>query len=605
MIVNRTARRVGGGLPAAGELLAVEAIDRTGLIVTSEGALVRIFRVTPRNPLLMSAGEREKTAAAFQRLLSQLGADETVQIYIDARPVNLTQLLADCRREVQASAGPVPSVEDGDRLALARWRLYAAMEESLRLHADAQAAVQVSCYVVVPLVPRQTVARAALAWAKRSRLPTASLERPVQAHRRAVREQLAHTDALRSELEAEGMATELLDGEQVLRLLWARLNPTKADHAHRRAPAGVEVLGELEAPADRDLARDAALRLREQIAQSSLDFRASHQHVVVDRDVEQTILIANTAGRTQMGWLHGAMLTRQPFTLSVFVHGLERRRERQKLKLAYRRLHTINRGAEQRGRVPDFDRYVQEREYRELLGEMASGEQAGLYRVAVYQTLRARGPDPDLAALSEAVDFCTESDRVGGGLQGQPWRVSPAPAVVLEPAIGPRPTPQGAQVPDRQRRRHGAADRHEVRLADRGAVRVRRPRPHRRAHEPLRRGARQPHARHQWPERKWEGARHRDSDPHTERLDQDGASSTSATRYTTTRATHAESQACLTSPPDVPALRSSSRTEARSSPTPSIAGSRMTSGHGKPRATAPPRPNGRSTDWAAPRDSGG
>ena len=414
MIASRKARSSGGGLPQAGELLAIEAIDRTGLIVTSEGALVRIFRVTPRNPLLMSASERDKTAAAFQRVVSQLGAEETVQIYIDARPVNLAQLLADCRREVQASAGPVPSVEDGDRLTLARWRLYAAMEESLRLHADAQAAAQVSCYVVVPLPPRQNVVRAALAWAKRSRLPTASLERPVQAHRRAVREQLAHTDALRSELEAEGMATEMLDGEQVLRLLWARLNPTKADYAHRPAPAGVEVLGELNAPADRDLARHAALRLREQIAQSSLDFSKSHQHVTVDRDVEQTILIANTSGRTQMGWLHGAMLTRQPFTFSVFVHGLERRRERQKLKLAYRRLHTINRGAEQRGRVPDFDRYVQEREYRELLGEMATGEQAGLYRVAVYQTLRARGPDPDLAALAEAVDFCAEQIEAAG-----------------------------------------------------------------------------------------------------------------------------------------------------------------------------------------------
>ena len=68
MIVNRTARRVGGGLPAAGELLAVEAIDRTGLIVTSEGALVRIFRVTPRNPLLMSVGrareDRRRVSAA-------------------------------------------------------------------------------------------------------------------------------------------------------------------------------------------------------------------------------------------------------------------------------------------------------------------------------------------------------------------------------------------------------------------------------------------------------------------------------------------------------------------------------------------------------------
>ena len=65
-----------------------------------------------------------------------------------------------------------------------------------------------------------------------------------------------------------------------------------------------------------------------------------------------------------MGWLHGAMLTRQPYTLSVYVQGLERRRERQKLKLAYRRLFTINRGAEQRGRVPDFDRYIQEGEYQ-------------------------------------------------------------------------------------------------------------------------------------------------------------------------------------------------------------------------------------------------
>jgi TraG P-loop domain len=405
----------GRGLPHAGDLLAVEAIDRTGLIVTSEGALVRIFRVAPCNPLLMSAGEREKTAGAFARLVSQLGAEETVQIYIDARPVNLAELLADCRREVQASAGPVPTAADGDRLALARWRLYAGMEESLRLHADAQAAVQVSCYVVVPLVPRQSVARAALAWAKRSRLPNASLERPVSAHRRAAREQLAHVDALRAELEAEGMATELLDGEQVALLVWARFNPTRSDDARRSASTGrVEVLGELDAAGDRDLARQAALRLREQIATSSLDFKSSHQHVVVDRDVEQTILIANTAGRTQMGWLHGAMLTRQPFTLSVFVHGLERRRERQRLKLAYRRLHTINRGAEQRGRVPDFDRYVQEREYRELLGELATGETSNLFRVSVYQTIRARGPDPDLAGLAEAVDFCTESIESAG-----------------------------------------------------------------------------------------------------------------------------------------------------------------------------------------------
>src|ERR1700736_5645247 len=108
------------------------------------------------------------------------------------------------------------------------------------------------------------------------------------------------------------------------------------------------------------------------------------------------------------------MLTREPFTLSVFIHALEPRRERQRLKLAYRRLHTINRGAEQRGRVPDFDRYVQEREYQELVAEMGSGEASNLFRVSIYQTIRARGPEPNLAALSEAVDFCAESIESAG-----------------------------------------------------------------------------------------------------------------------------------------------------------------------------------------------
>ena len=157
------------------------------------------------------------------------------------------------------------------------------------------------------------------------------------------------------------MATDLLDGEQVVALLWSCFNPTRADGRGRSGSVG-ELLGELDAPAERDAAIQAGLRLREAIAASSLDFGRDSHLAHVDRDAEQTIVVATTAGRTSMGWLHGAMLTRQPFCLCVYVHALERRRERQRLKLAYRRLFTINRGAESRGRVPDFDRYVQEHE---------------------------------------------------------------------------------------------------------------------------------------------------------------------------------------------------------------------------------------------------
>ena len=135
------------------------------------------------------------------------------------------------------------------------------------------------------------------------KLPTAPLERPLTAHRRAVREQLGRVDALRSELEAEGMATELLDGEQVVRLLWARFNPTKAD----RRPTRPAQRGGGAGRARRAGRARAALAGRRcgcgrRSPQSSLDFELATQHVAyVDRDVEQTIVVANTAGRTQHG----------------------------------------------------------------------------------------------------------------------------------------------------------------------------------------------------------------------------------------------------------------------------------------------------------------
>ena len=96
-------------LRKAGELLGVETVDRTGLVVTSEGAFVRIVRVAPINPMLMSGEEREKAAGSFQRLISQLHADERIQILVEGRPVNLTELVGECRREVEASAGPPPT----------------------------------------------------------------------------------------------------------------------------------------------------------------------------------------------------------------------------------------------------------------------------------------------------------------------------------------------------------------------------------------------------------------------------------------------------------------------------------------------------------------
>jgi hypothetical protein len=394
----------------AGDLAAIEAIDQTGLVVTSEGAFVRILRVTPPNPLILSADDRQAIAAGFCHLIGRLRPDQSLQFYVEARPVRLAALLADARREVEAVAGQPPTRDRAarDATALSRWRLFAAMEESLSQHADEQAAVELNAYVVIPYLPRQRAAHAALANLRRGRLLSASLTRSVAAHRRAVRESQAHVDQLRSELEALGLPVTQLAGEHIVELLWARFNPTKADTGRRPGACSVEVLGELDTARDREQARRVALTLREHIAGSSVDLKRERHVVEVDRDLEQVIYCARTAHQTTMGWLMGAMMTRQPYSLSVFVHALDRRRERQKIKLGYRRLFAINRGAEARGRVPDFDRYAQEQEYQQLLVEMAGHDRANVFQTSIYQAIRAPGPAPDVASLGEAVDFCVE-----------------------------------------------------------------------------------------------------------------------------------------------------------------------------------------------------
>ena len=79
----------------------VEAIDREGLLVTSEGALVRYLRAAPKNPLVMSATEREQVGHAFGQLAGRLAAGQSLQFYVEAQPVQLEALLERSRAEAE------------------------------------------------------------------------------------------------------------------------------------------------------------------------------------------------------------------------------------------------------------------------------------------------------------------------------------------------------------------------------------------------------------------------------------------------------------------------------------------------------------------------
>ena len=81
-------------------MLAVEALDRSGLLVTSEGALVRYLRVAPKNPLVMSDAERVQVSEAFGQLAWRVAAGQSLQFYVEAAPVKLDALLEHSRRDV-------------------------------------------------------------------------------------------------------------------------------------------------------------------------------------------------------------------------------------------------------------------------------------------------------------------------------------------------------------------------------------------------------------------------------------------------------------------------------------------------------------------------
>lgn len=396
-------------LPEAGDLLAVEAIFRNGLVVTSEGAFVRVIEVTPPNPMILSEHERRATAQAFCHLVARLRPSQSVQFYCEARPVNKKDLLASLRREVKAFAGepPAPGVPT-DAGSLSRWRLYGAAEQTLDINCDEQAAMEFAAYVVVPYVPSSNNTRALLNQLRpgRKKMASAPLERDLKAHRRADRESLAHTDAIKSEVDALNMPTRMLNGEEVARMLWSRFNPSKADRGRAPSAAATEILGELDTLVDAEEAEAAALALRDAIARSPIDFETESSYAIVDHDAEQTIYAATGAEATEWGFLMSAMMTRQPYTLTVHVHAGDRARERTKQKMSYRRTFAVNRAAEAKGRVPDFDRYRNENEQQALLAEMAGTGRTNVYRVSLYQSLRA--PANDVAALAEAVDYCAE-----------------------------------------------------------------------------------------------------------------------------------------------------------------------------------------------------
>ena len=417
-------RRATAAEPAqSGELLEVVALDRNGVLVTTDGALVRVVEVTPRNPRVMGVDAQERVAEGLATMVGRLRVGESLQFYVDATPVLLDDVVAGQREEIARAL-----THHAPEAAAALGRLADAHEASLREHASRQAAVRFRTYVVVPYIPVTASRRVdwhALRPGRRGTLPRAPLTRALADHERVVRESLVHTETIVSDLEALDLAAQPLGGPEVAELLYRRFNPSTVAAGH---VGRVVVVGELDALADARAAVAAAAELREQIAASPIDFDDS-RFVGVEQDLERVHYVSSIPDITEFGWLLGAMEIDRPFALSVHVHALDRRKERSKARGRRKRMHAFIARAEQDRRIPDDDMIAQHRETGALLEELRGRERASIHEVSIYQTVREPGPLADPVALVEAseravaaIRDASDADaRYGGWMQRDLW----------------------------------------------------------------------------------------------------------------------------------------------------------------------------------------
>lgn len=406
-----------------GDLLDVVALDSNGVTVTTEGALVRILEVTPRNPTVMGLAEQQRVSEGFAAMAGRLKVGQSLQFYIEASPIELEDVIDRQREEIDRRLAD----HDPD-IALALRQLAHAHEQSLREHASDQAAVRFRAYVIVPYLPAQPAKKVdwdALRPSRWRGVPHAPLTRALQDHERVLRESLVHSENITSDLQALDLSTQLLTGPEVAELLYRRFNPSSVAVGHLPR---LEVLGELDAVADARSAVQAAERVREKIAASPVDFD-DPRYVRVEQDLERVHYVSSIPDFTEFGWLLSAMEIARPFTLSVHVHGLDRRAERTKIRNRRKRMHAFTQRAAADGRIPDDDMLAQHDESRQLLDELRGRERASIHAVSIYQSVREPGGLADPARLVEAseqavaaIRDATDADaKYGGWMQRDLW----------------------------------------------------------------------------------------------------------------------------------------------------------------------------------------
>lgn len=401
------------GRRSACDLLGVAAIEPDGLLIGEDGSYVRYLEVGTVNPLAVEQSEGERISAAFAQVASRLPDRQSMQLYVQGSTLDVEELLAEETYRCERAAGAAEDAGEHDRARAIR-RLGIAQEQSIRKTARTINPLRVRYLVICPWQPTR---RPVLNAGRRRRV----LRVRESVHRRAVRDSLRHSEGIRTDLDAMGLAARALCGHEVLDLLHSRFDPDSQRSGG--LPASFmqgEVVRPLvpgESPEEADA---RASTLAEAICTAEIDL-SDRSRIGIGDSLEQAFYVSLAPEQTWLGWLLHMMQSPSPFVLSVHIEATERYRERMAQKRRYKRLYGVNRGVESHGRPLDPDARVREQEAAELVEELATSVGAGIYRVSIYHTTRERDPER-LAELCQATarELTMASDaRVNHGLFAQ------------------------------------------------------------------------------------------------------------------------------------------------------------------------------------------
>jgi DNA helicase HerA-like ATPase len=370
----------GRGRPSASRLLPVAAIAPDGLLIRKDGGYVRYLETRAVNPLVMDAAEGERVSAAFAQIAARLGDRQRVQLYLQATPLALEELLAEESHRCEQAAGAADDAGGHDRARAIR-RLGDAQEQTIRASAQSIAPLRLRYIVICPW----STAAGSLPAIGRGRTPRRIT---AAAHERNTRDSLRHSEGIRSDLEAMGLHARMLEGQQVLDLLHSRFDPDSLPGGG--LPASFLHPDAVQAPVPGESAAHASARagaLARALCTAPITLTGPG-HLQIGESIERVIHVSLAPEQTWLGWLLHMTQAPRPFTLSVHIEATERHRERMAQKRRYKRLFGVNRGVEQRGRPLDPDQRLAEEEAAELTEELSMSAGAGIYRLSIYLALR-------------------------------------------------------------------------------------------------------------------------------------------------------------------------------------------------------------------------